>query len=186
MKFGLRELLLILILLGVPVASFFLVFRPQNADITAARSEIAHKKSVLDKLREETSRSADLQKTNLEIADRIQKIESRLPSKKEVEAVVRQVSDLAVAAGLDPPQMKTLKSIKAATYMEQPLELSTEGEFGGFYEFVLKLEQLTRITRMTDLKLAKSASKNPEDEQGKMQATFTLSIYFQDDGVTSR
>ncbi|MEK6701867.1 MAG: type 4a pilus biogenesis protein PilO [Planctomycetota bacterium] len=176
MRTGLRELLLLVVLLGVPVASFFLVFRPQNAEIKAAKAEIEIKRAVLVKLREETARSADLEKSNKQILGKIQAIEARLPSKKEVENVVRQVSDLAVAAGLGPPSMKSAKAIKTATYMEQPLELATDGSFTGFYDFVVKLEQLARITKMTDLKL-----KRKLDDDGRMEATFTLSIYHQDE-----
>ena len=176
MRLGLRELLLLLILLGLPAASFFLVFRPENRDIDSAKREVEHKRSVLNKLREETARSKDLENTNREIQQRIEAIEARLPSKKEVEAVVRQVSDLAGAAGLEAPQMKTGKALKTATYMEQPLELSTEGSFNGFYDFLLKLEQLARITRMTDLKIKRHA-----ETDGVVLATFTLSIYYQDE-----
>lgn len=176
MRLGLRELLLLLILLGLPAASYFLVFRPENRDIDLAKREIEHKRSVLNKLREETARSKDLEDTNREIQTKIEAIEARLPSKKQVESVVREISDLAVASGLQPPQMKGGKALKTATYMEQPLELSTEGAFTGFYEFLLKTEQLARITRMTDLKI-----KRHTETDGVMQATFTLSIYFQDE-----
>lgn len=176
MRLGLRELILILILIGLPTASFFLVFRPENRDIDNAKKEIEHKRSVLNKLREETAKSKDLERTNKEIQDRIEAIEARLPSKKEVETIVRQVADLAVDAGLEPPQMKTGKALKTANYMEQPLELSTQGAFTGFYDFLLKIEQLARITRMTDLKI-----KRHNEQDGVMQATFTLSIYYQDE-----
>jgi Tfp pilus assembly protein PilO len=181
MRLGLRELILLLILIGLPTASFFLVFRPDNQAIENAKKEIEHKRSILNKLREETAKSADLQRTNDEIKAKIETIEARLPSKKEVEAVVRQVSDLAVTAGLEPPQMKTAKALKTATYMEQPLELSTQGAFNGFYDFLLSLEQLARITRMTDLKVKRS-----QDADGVMEATFTLSIYFQDEQAVTR
>jgi type IV pilus assembly protein PilO len=181
MRIGIRELILLLILLGLPTASFFLVFRPENRDIDGAKREIEHKRSVLLKLREETAKSKDLARTNKEIQDRIEAIEARLPSKKEVEAVVRQVADLAVAAGLEVPQLKSGKALKTASYMEQPLELSTQGAFNGFYDFLLKLEQLARITRMTDLKI-----KRNEETDGVMQATFTLSIYYQDEQVVTK
>jgi type IV pilus assembly protein PilO len=61
-------------------------------------------------------------------------------------------------------------------YMEQPLEMKTSGDFNGFYQFMTKLEQLPRITRVPDMKLARSDKTN-----GVMTAEFTLSIYFQDE-----
>lgn len=181
MRLGLRELILILILIGLPTASFFLVFRPENRDIDNAKKEIEHKRSVLNKLREETAKSKDLERTNKEIQQRIEAIEARLPSKKEVETIVRQVADLAVSSGLEAPQMKTGKALKTASYMEQPLELSTQGAFNGFYDFLLEIEQLARITRMTDLKI-----KRHSEQDGVMQATFTLSIYYQDEQAVTK
>ncbi|MCC6675974.1 MAG: type 4a pilus biogenesis protein PilO [Phycisphaerales bacterium] len=176
MRFGIREMMLTGILLSVPLSSYWLVFRPQNREIARAKSEIRHKDEMLAKLREETARNADLKKANEDISRSVASIEARLPSGKEIDAVVRQVSDLAVQSGLAAPAMKSAKPLKAALYMEQPLEMQMEGNFHGFYEFLLKLEQLPRITRIPDMKI-----KRDEQENGNLKAEFTLSIYFQDD-----
>lgn len=175
MKFGLREIFLLLVLLAMPVSSYWLVFRPQNAEITRVKQEIEHKKSLLEKLKEQTSRANDLQRLNGEYKTRIDEIEARLPTNKEVDGIVRQVSDLAVEAGLEPPSMKSLKPVKAALYMEQPLEIELRGDFVGFHQFLVKLEQLPRITRVPDIRLERD-----DKENGHMKAAFTLSIYFQD------
>jgi len=179
MRFGIREFILLLVLLAVPVSSYWLVFRPQNAEIEQARREIAHKKQMLDKLREATSRTEDLARANQEILDSIARIEARLPSNKEVDTIVRQVSDLAVEAGLNPPVMKSEKPVPAASYMEQPLLMTITGGFEGFYEFILRLEQMERLTRMPAFKIVRSA-----ETDGHMQADFTLSIFFQGQEVT--
>lgn len=181
MRFGLREMLLTGILLSVPLSSYWLVFRPQNREIQRAKTEIRHKEEMLAKLREETARNADLTKTNEEIGRSVSAIEARLPSGKEIDAIVRQVSDLAVQSGLPAPAMKSAKPVKAALYMEQPLEMQMSGNFHGFYEFMLKLEQLPRITRIPDMKI-----KRDDDKNGSLDAEFTLSIYFQDEGGTPK
>ena len=67
-------------------------------------------------------------------------------------------------------------------YMEQPLKVELEGNFEGFYEFMLALENLPRITRIFDLKLKKisqlSGPKKDDLPPGSVSAEFTLSIYF--------
>jgi type IV pilus assembly protein PilO len=103
MRLGLREIFLLAVLLALPLSSWWLVFRPQNAEIAQARKEIQHKQSILAKVRQTTARAQDLQRENEEIGKQIQSIEARLPSNKEVDTVVRQVSDLAVEAGLGAP-----------------------------------------------------------------------------------
>lgn len=181
MRFGFRELVLMLILLAVPLSSYWLVFRPVNAEIELAKAEADLKRDRLSKLREETSRNADLEKENKDIAASIEGFEAKLPSKKELDAIVRQVSELATQQGLTSPTVKSLKAVKAAMYMEQPLELSLQGNFRSFHDFVHKLEQLPRITKIPDFKLKRATDKN-----GDMQATFTLSIYYVDEGAKSQ
>lgn len=173
-RFGFREFILLIVLLALPISSYWLVFRPQNAQITQAKREIEHKRSLLDKLKQATAQNADLERANEEIKADIAAIEARLPSNKEVDAVVRQVSDLAVDAGLESPAIESDKPVAAAMYMEQPLKMKLTGDFRGFYQFLVHLEQLPRITRLPDVHLARASDKN-----GHMKAEFTLSIYFQ-------
>lgn len=90
--------------------------------------------------------------------------------------IVRQVSSLAVESGLTPPTLKSEKPVAAARFREQPLSMSTSGSFEGFYEFLLALERLPRLTRVVDLLL-----KDSSEEGVEVDAEFTLSIYFQSD-----
>jgi type IV pilus assembly protein PilO len=174
MRIGLRETFLLAVLLALPLLSWWLVFRPQNAEIAQAKREIEHKRQMLQKLQETTSRNQDLQRANEEIRRNIEAIEARLPSSKEVDTVVRQVSELAVLSGLEPPNIESDKPVAAAVYMEQPLKMKVKGNFNGFYGFLIKLQQLPRITRIPDMKILRA-----QETDGHMKAEFTLSIYFQ-------
>lgn len=175
MRFTARSTILLATLVTLPVASWWFVFREQNTRIAKTRQDIELQRSVLEKLKEETARNADLERANEQIKKSIESIETRLPSGKEIDSVVRQVSDLAIAAGLDAPGLKSAKPVKAALYMEQPLEMTLDGDFSGFYAFLVHLESLPRITRIPELSL-----KTSDNEHSEMRAAFTLSIYFQD------
>ena len=174
MRFGFRELLLLAVLLALPLSSYFLVFRPVNREIGQAKAEIEHMRLRLTKVQESTARNLDLKRENEESARQIQAIEARLPSSKEVDQVVRQVSDLAVESGLESPAIESDKPVGAAVYMEQPLKMKISGDFNGFHDFLRKLEALPRITRIVEMKLIRANEVN-----GHMKAEFTLSIYFQ-------
>lgn len=182
MKLGIREILTFALVLLIPVMSFLLVFRPQNQAIDAALSEIGHKRDVLERLRTETSRNADLAAANEQIAERIRKDEARLPSSKGVDQIVKQVSTLAVDSGLAPPTLKSLKPLQAAVYWEQPLELSTSGTFRGYYEFLRRMERLPRLTRVVDMEIKRG---NVTAGDPEITVKFTLSIYFQDKETAS-
>ena len=174
MRFGTRELILFLMVLALPAVSYFMAFKPQNTKIERLQGEVVHKREMLEKYRSETARNADLEKANALIAERVAEIEQRLPSGKEIDQIVRQVSQLAVDAGLDPPTLKTSKPVAAARYKEQPLELTTTGQFQGFYQFLVAMERMPRITRIVDMSI-----KHGEDTE--IEVAFTLSIYFRDD-----
>jgi len=175
MRFGVREIILIAVLLALPLSSYWFVFRPQNREIAQARQEIEHKRSTLDRLRELTAQNADLERANAEVRESIAKIEARLPSDKEVDRIVRQVSSLAVEVGLAPPTLKSEPPQPSGSYMEQPLLMATSGDFHAFYEFLIRLEQLPRITRMPAMIIERA-----EEQDGHMEAGFTLTIYFEE------
>lgn len=174
MHFGLRELLFVIVLIAMPVSSYWYVFRPQNAEIEQAKKEIEHKEQMLEKLHTATARNEDLQRANEEIAKGIETIESRLPDDKEIEVVLEQVATLARKTELDLSKVRTRRAVQAAGYMEQPLEMTMRGAFGDFYTFLLKLEEMPRITRMPNLKV-----KKLDEVDGDMETTFTLAIYFE-------
>jgi len=176
MKFGPRELMVLVLIVAVPVASYFLVFKPQNERIRRSEAEIHHKMELLEKLRAETQRTDDLRAENKRIEERIKDAEARLPTGKEVDNVVRQVSDLAVDQGMESPAMKSSKPIQTVGYKEQPLEMETKGSFDGFRSFLKELELLKRITRMPKMKLRREGGVN-----GNIEADFVLSIYFLDE-----
>lgn len=180
MGMGIRILAIVAIIVGMPLAAWWFVFVKQNQQIDIATKELKHKESLLVKLQEETSRNADLVKANEEIQRSVKVIEARLPSNKEVDAIVRQVSDLAVQSGLNPPAIKSSKPLKAAVYMEQPLEMEVTGDFLGFFTFIAHVEKLPRITRIHDLKIT-----GIQKDDVEMKAEFTLSIYFQDESAVA-
>jgi type IV pilus assembly protein PilO len=177
---GLRGTILLAAIVGMPVASYFLVFRPQNNAINEARADVEYTRTLLNKLREETARNADLEKAIEEIRASVTAAETRLPSDKEIADVVRQVSDLAIQAGLEAPAMKSAKPVQAALYMEQPLDMSIKGDFRNFFLFLANVEKLPRIMRITDFKVVRDEKTDLETNavvQDKVD--FTLSIYFQ-------
>jgi type IV pilus assembly protein PilO len=180
MRTGFQGLAIVAVVVGMPVASYFLVFRPQNREIDHAANDLQHKDALLVKLREETARNADLARANEEIKRSITVIEARLPSTKEVDSVVRQVSDLALASGLKAPSIKSAKPVPAALYMEQPLEMEVSGSFVGFFSFIAAVEKLPRIMRIHDMQITGLLK-----DQEELNAKFTLSIYFQDERLAA-
>nr|MBA3273642.1 type 4a pilus biogenesis protein PilO [Chthoniobacterales bacterium] len=90
--------------------------------------------------------------------------------------ILKEVWQMAEANSLTTKTIRTLKSERCANYSEQPIQMSLSGDFNGYYEFLLQLEKLPRITRVTQMNLQKITSSD-----GEMQAQMTLSIFFEPD-----
>jgi type IV pilus assembly protein PilO len=181
MKFGAREMLFLCVMLGLLGCTYVFVFNKANAKRETLRDEIQQKQQELNNLRDSTAGVEDLNHKIGELQQAITFFESKLPQEKEVDKILAQVSKMAEANSLVCKTVKPLKPERAANYREQPIQLSLEGDFNGFYSFLLQLEKLPRITRVTQMNLAKI---NGHD--GEMTAQITLSIFFEPDtGSTS-
>lgn len=177
MRFGIRELLFIAVLLAVPVAAFWYVFKPRNAEIMQARREISEKRITLERLQDATAKIDDLAAAIAEGRNAIAIIEARLPSEQNIDEIVRQVWQIAGHKGLKIKNVQPEKKLPAAEYMELPIKVEASGNFDSFYEFLLDLEQIPRLTRVKELRM-----KQIEEEPGAMTVSFILSIYFEPRG----
>src|SRR5207248_8735828 len=99
---------------------------------------------------------------------------------KEVDKILREVWQLAEANQLQTRTVKPIKSERGLSYSEQQIEMSLAGDFTGFYSFLLQLEKLPRITRLSKMNLQKI-----NEHDGHMTAALTLSIFFEPDGASA-
>ncbi|MGI9013942.1 MAG: type 4a pilus biogenesis protein PilO [Phycisphaerales bacterium] len=189
MRFGFRELLFVLVLLSVPLASFMFVFKPRNNEIQQAKKEVEIKTAKLEQLREVSARMEDIGKAIAEWDEALRDIEGKLPSEQGIDEILQEVWNLTKANGLNIKSTKAEAAVPAAAYMELPLKIEMSGNFDGFYQFLLELEQMPRITRVHNMVINKAGtgkrrSSRPSNDQtpvaeGAMEAAFTLSIYYE-------
>ena len=183
MRFGIRELIFLVVLLAVPVASWWYVFKPRNAEIQQAHREIEIKQAKLDKLREVAKRIDDIGLAIEQGRDAVELVEAKLPNREQVEDILENVWQLAKRNRLTLRSVESEKPVPAALYMEQPLKMVVTGRFDGFYQFLLEMENLSRITRVPRMRLERLSKSGGNDDVeldwGMMTAEFTLSIYFE-------
>lgn len=175
MRFGFRELLFILVLVALPVIAWMTAFEPMNLAIAEAEREMLTKQQKLQQLQLATSRVDDLGREIDKLTKAIEVFEAKLPAEKEVEVILKEVWQVAAKHELKPRSVRADKPIKAARYSELPLKMIIVGDFDGFYAFLLDLEKHSRITRVPEMKL----EKLKKGGDGQMEATFTLSIFFE-------
>ena len=175
MKFGVRELVFVAAMLGLLAASYLLVFKKATARRDKIEAEIVTKQKALADLDRATAGVSDVNAKIEELQKAIVFFEGKLPQEKEIDKVLREVWQMAESKQLTIKTIKTLRSERSTNYSEQPIEMSLSGDFkDSFYAFMLQLEQLPRLTRVTRMEL-----KKINDRDGQMEAQVTLSIFFE-------
>ena len=182
MKFGLREIVFVALLVIVPVASWSLVFRPMNAEAADIREQIEAKQARLRELDRATATIGDLKSRIEKLEEAMVFFRSKLPNEKEIDKVLEEVWQLAERNRLATKSIRTLKRTQAQqlgptgrSCSEQPIGVLLEGNFLGFYSFLQALENQPRIMRIQKMDLTKAA-RGP---QGDMRAEFTMTIFFE-------
>lgn len=176
MKLGAREILFFAVMLGVLGSAYFFIFSKANAKRQLLEADTLAKQRDLANLRIATAGINDIDRKINELEAAIKVFDNKLPAQREVDTILQQVSQTSQAAGLITRTVRPDHSVVAANYSEEPIVLSLSGSFEGFYQFLLDLEKLPRLTRITQMKLNKI-----NDAEGQMTADMTLSIYFSPD-----
>jgi type IV pilus assembly protein PilO len=176
MKFGLRELLFLAVMIGTVTASFFSL-KKTVARREAMQAETEGWKRQLAALNQAGGDTVDWNKKIAELKEAVKYLEGKLPAEKEIDVILTQVENMVKANALEKKMVKPLRIDRSASYNELPIEMTLSGDFNGFYAFLQQLEKMPRITRLTNMALTKIT-----DRDGAMQAKITLSIFFEPDG----
>jgi type IV pilus assembly protein PilO len=179
MRFGFREIVFVALMIGL-LAISFLFFKKTDEKRARILSEIHNQQTALNNLHTATAGISDLNKKIEELQQAISFFESKLPQEKEMDKILKEVWQMAEANALATKTVRTSKSERAGSYSEQPITMSLAGDFNGFYTFLLQLEKLPRLTRITQMNLQKIS-----DHEGEMTAQMTLSIFFEPDTGSS-
>jgi len=184
MRFGIRELIFFALLIGVPVATYFLVFEPRNTQIEEANEDIKQKRDKLLALEQATLAMDDLGSEIDRLSQAIAVFERQLPAQRDVEVILREVAQIASKHRLTVKSLRTDKVIPELGYSKLPIRLTITGDFDAFYSFMLDLERLERITTLPSIKLNRPMNAN--SSEGFMQADLQLDIFFEGESAAAR
>jgi Tfp pilus assembly protein PilO len=174
MRFGIREILFIVVMVGLLVSSWFFVIQKSQQKIQAMERKTEEKNKALADLERATAGVADVDSKVEELEEAIKFFEKKLPQEREMDQILKEVWEMAEKNRLTTRTIRTMKSQKSVSYSEQPIEMNLAGDFRGFYEFLLQLERLPRLTRVSHMNLEKM-----QNNEGLMEAKMTMSIFFE-------
>lgn len=180
MQLGTREAIFLALVLAVPAAAWLLVFQPRQDQIHAARAEVEVKQAKLQQLAEVGVRIEDLRTAILAGREALEQLDRRVPDRSGIDAILQQITRLAMDHRLVIRSIKGEPPVAAPLYMELPLQISIEGEFEGFYRFLLAIEAMERITRVQHLRATRVVEGKAvvSDPDPGLRIDMTLSIFF--------
>ena len=175
---GLRKIVFFVLLVGLAYVAHTYMIKPANENLVKERAMVEQKLAKLGELERATATAENLNEQLEQMEDAINYFESKLPPTSEIHTVLENVTVIAQRRGLLPKTIRTLKRTENSGYIEQPLKMELHGDFNSYYSFLLELEKLDRITKIRELSLKKKMNR-----EGQIEATFVISIFFQDSNV---
>jgi Tfp pilus assembly protein PilO len=166
------------LLLAMPVAAYFMLFKPLDAHLQDVRARTTEKSEKLQELADKLNKSpaknmgAEIQQLHEVVA----LLEHKLPPAKETENVYNDVWNMAVKNHLNIKSVRTMPVVEKSTYSSQSIRMVITGPMkDGFYKFLADVErQLKRLTRITDMAIV-ADEKSP----GNVSVDMTLTVYFE-------
>ena len=184
MKPGARELAFAVLLMAIPLGAWYFVFRPRNVRDAEIRRQIEAKQEKLRAVNRATAVIGNLHNEIASLEQAIEFFQSKLPSDKEIDKVLRELWHIAERNRLTTKSVRTLPRTpenmltSGGPHSEQPISMQLEGDFSGFYGFLQAVECQPRIMRIRNMTL----TQPPKGAEGRVQATLVMSIFFEPSG----
>jgi type IV pilus assembly protein PilO len=140
-----------------------------DAKIDTQNNEIATSQAKVAKLE-------ILKQENNRLINRINELKEQLPEEKEISSLLKQVSDLGIAAGLSikswKPGAKTTHP--SGIVYEIPVSVDVEGTYHNLGYFLSSLTRLNRIVNISNMKLGSPKLVKSENQ---LSASFKASTF---------
>ncbi|MCI5145943.1 MAG: pilus assembly protein PilO [Candidatus Electrothrix sp. AR3] len=157
------------VILGIIIAVlpfvlfYFLFLGPKQEEINKLKTREKELSATVHKAQEAAN---NLQQHKDELADAqdlFDKISIVLPKTREISALLRMISDLGKAAGLEFVSFKPSAEVPKDFYAEIPINISIHGPYHNMGSFLYQVSKLERIVTVDNIKMS-----SPKEEGGEM------------------
>lgn len=173
-------IVLFVIILG---AGYYFKISNQRADlITLQNKEVSLKRDFTKK----QGKAANLEALKAQLAqmqDMLRQLLRQLPSKTQMPALLTDISQTALAAGIDNELFQPGRVAKKGFYAEQPITLKMIGTYHQFGTFISAVASLPRVVILT----MHNVTLTPLKSGGRLLLQGTVKTYrYMDDSETAK
>lgn len=158
------------------IVGLILFVSPKQKEIKQLEEKIDTQNNKMATDQAKAARLETLKQENEKLLNRLNELKEQLPEEKEISSLLKQVSDLSIAAGLEMKSWKpgAKKMHSSGIVSEIPVAVSVGGTYHDFAGFLSSLTKLNRIVNITDIRLA-----SPTIVKGRaiLQISFTATTF---------
>jgi type IV pilus assembly protein PilO len=176
-----RYTLLAVTLILVLVAGYYLFIEEQKNELERSRQQ---ESVLMADFEYKQQKAANLEAYEQQLADMRELLETmfrQLPSKTEMDKLLVDVSQTALAAGIDVQLFEPLAESFQDFYAERPISIRMLGDYHEFGEFVSGVAALPRVVILTmhdiSLKRASANQSRYGDSEGRLILEGTVKTY---------
>ncbi|KAF7275638.1 hypothetical protein GWI33_011474 [Rhynchophorus ferrugineus] len=152
----------IFILIFIGFAAYFLLIKGVCEQISNAE---AQQQNLLNEFQDKDSKLRNLQQYQAQVlqmeAQFNQQLE-QLPKETEIPDLVEDINMAGVSSGLEFKDIKLQPEVKQEVFIEQPIDITVEGNYHSLGGFVSAIAALPRIVTLHDFKIDTSIAKGTE------------------------
>ncbi len=169
-----RYILLSTALILILVAGYFLLIEDKKNELEQVRQQELVLMADFEFKQQKAANLEAYEQQLAEMQDLLQTMFRQLPSKTEIDKLLVDVSQTALAAGIDVQLFEPLAETFQDFYAERPISVRMLGDYHEFGEFVSGVASLPRVVILTmhDISLKRAAAKR--GVYGNMQGRLIL------------
>lgn len=158
------------------VVGFMLFISPKQKQIKELDTKIDEQNNKIATGQTKAAKLAILMKENEVLVKRLDELKEQLPEEKEISSLLKQVSDLSTAAGLQVMSWRPgpRKDHPSGIVAETPVTVSVAGTYHDFANFLSSLTKLHRIVNVNNIQMSGARVK---DGKAELQINFTASTF---------
>jgi len=158
------------------IAGLVLFVSPKQQEINKLDTQIDGQNNKIATDQAKAARLETLKQENEKLLVRLNELKEQLPEEKEISSLLKQISDLSIAAGLEIKYWKpgAKKMHSSGIVSEIPVAVSVSATYHDFAGFLSSLTKLNRIVNITDVKIA-----SPQITKGRavLQISFIATTF---------
>lgn len=153
-----------------------LIVMPKQKEIKALDKKIDEQNNQIASSQAKAAKLDILIRENERLLNRLNELKEQLPEEKEISSLLKQVSDLCIASGLEMKSWRpgAKKTHPSGIVYEIPVSVIVSGTYHDFGSFLSSLTRLNRIVNVTNIQVG-----TPQLIKGSnvLQISFTASTF---------